>query len=308
MSFLQRWSKPLIALIMAGAAVWLVYRLTEQYDFAEVWQAVRAMPMQRLLTAGGFAALSYLCLTGFDAIGLHYAGKPLSHLRVALASFTTHAIGHTIGLAILSSGAIRYRFYSRWGLNAEQVAKVILCCGVTVGLGLTGLISLSLLIKPDLAETIVGLSSAWVRVIGAVGLALLVIYPLLAAKLRRPLKLWRWSFGFPTVKVAVAQVLLGPLNFACVAACLHQLLLAVVEIDYPSAAAAYGMANVAGLVSHVPGGMGVIEAVLVTILPGAKVLAAAVTFRALYYLAPLPLGVLAFLLAEVFASPKRSER
>ena len=82
-----------------------------------------AIPWTRLLAAGGFAAASYVCLTGFDALGVRYAGRPLAYGRVALASFTALSIGHNLGFAALSSGAVRYRFYRRWGLTGPAVGQ-----------------------------------------------------------------------------------------------------------------------------------------------------------------------------------------
>src|SRR5690606_20540795 len=102
------------------------------------------IPAANIALAFAFAACSYLCLTVFDFLALRYAGKPLSYPRAALASFTSLAIGHNVGVAALSSGAVRYRFYSRWGLDAEEIAKLIVFCAVTVSLGLVTLAGLCL--------------------------------------------------------------------------------------------------------------------------------------------------------------------
>src|SRR3954469_3454903 len=107
--------------------------------------------------AGCFAAASYICLTGFDWLALHYCGRPLPYRKAALASFTSLSLGHNFGFAALSSGAVRYRFYSRWGLSAEQIARVIIFCGVTVGLGLILLGGIALLFNPLRAHQVTGL-------------------------------------------------------------------------------------------------------------------------------------------------------
>src|SRR6266498_2466418 len=127
---------PVVAVAAAGLAGFLLYRIVSRYSLDQVVAAVTAIPLSRLMRAGCFAAASYLCLTGFDWLGLRYAGHPLAYRKAALASFTSLSLGHNIGFAALSSGAIRCRFYSRWGLDAEEVAKVIVFCGATVGLGL----------------------------------------------------------------------------------------------------------------------------------------------------------------------------
>jgi uncharacterized membrane protein YbhN (UPF0104 family) len=127
---------PFIAVAAIALAAFLLYRTLSRYSWPEIAASVAAIPVHRLIFAAGFAAASYLCLTGFDYLALRYVGRPLPYRKAALASFVALSMGHNIGLAALSSGTIRYRFYSRWGLSAGEVAKVILFCGITVGLGL----------------------------------------------------------------------------------------------------------------------------------------------------------------------------
>ncbi len=128
-------------------AVVLVYRSLGRYSVDEIEESVRSIAGIRLASAFLFVILSYLCLSGFDALAVRYAGKPLPYTSTALASFTALSIGHNVGLAALSSGAVRYRFYTRWGLNGEDVAKVIIFCGFTVGLCLATLAGLALLLQ-----------------------------------------------------------------------------------------------------------------------------------------------------------------
>ena len=115
------WSA-LVAFLAVSLAAFLLYRTLSRYSFEELVASVTAVPMQRLLAAGGFAAASYLCLTGFDFLALRYVGRP-PYRQAALASFTSLSLGHNIGFAALSSGAIRYRFYSRWGLRTGEIAR-----------------------------------------------------------------------------------------------------------------------------------------------------------------------------------------
>jgi len=176
---------PVITVVAIALAGFLLYRALDRYSFDQVVASVIAIPRTRLLAAGGFAAASYVCLTGFDALGVRYAGRPIAYGRVALASFTALSIGHNLGFAALSSGAVRYRFYRRWGLIAEEVARVIVFCGATVGLGLLILAGSALLLHPGLAECASGLPRATVLGLGVVCLALAGAYVVLAALVRR---------------------------------------------------------------------------------------------------------------------------
>ncbi len=292
--------KPLIAVAAIGLAAFLLYRTLSRYSMDELFAAVSAIPAARLAAAGGFAAASYVCLSGFDYLALRYVGRPLPYYKAAWASFTSLSIGHNIGLAFLSSGAVRYRFYTRWGLSAEQVAKVIVFCGTTVGLGLMVLGGAALLLRTGLAVEITGLSRAVVIALGAACLALPAIYLLLSAFVRKSLKLWRWELDMPPLSLAVGQVIIGSVNFACVAACLHQALAAVTDVAYVGVASVYVIANTTALISHVPGGLGVIESVVMYLLPGQDLIGPLLVFRFVYFLIPLCIGIVVFLLTELF--------
>ena len=153
----------------------------------------------------------YICLTGFDWLALRYVGRPLPYRSAALASFTSLSLGHNIGFAALSSGAVRYRFYSRWGLTAEEVAKLILFCGFTVCLGLGILGGLALLVRPELARDITSLQLPIVIALGIACLGLASTYVGIAALHLRGqvIKIRNWSLEMPPLRLAVAQVILG---------------------------------------------------------------------------------------------------
>jgi uncharacterized membrane protein YbhN (UPF0104 family) len=305
---LRRPLKGVLIAAVLGLAAYLLYRTLRRYDLDQVIASVTSIPVQSLALAGGFAAASYLCLTGFDALAVRYVGRPLPYRKVATASFTALSIGHNIGFAALSSGAIRYRFYARWGLSTEEVAKLILFCALTVGLGLMILGGVALLVQPDLAEQITRLDRPLTLALGVTCLALPVIYLVLAARVRRALRFRRWTLEIPPLRLAIGQVIIGPLNFACVAACLHQALAALSDVAYLSVAAAYVIANVSVLITHVPGGLGVIEGVITFLLPQRDIIGALVVFRFVYFLVPLGIGSLLWAAIERAQGRRAPER
>ncbi|ASY59744.1 lysylphosphatidylglycerol synthase domain-containing protein [Sinorhizobium sp. CCBAU 05631] len=282
-----------------GVAAWLIYRTLRQYTFEEIVGSILQIPFAHLLAGIGFVVLSYLCLTLFDTLAVRYVGHKLPYRQVALASFTSLSIGHNVGVAALSSGAVRYRFYSRWGLSVEQIAKIILFCGVTVGVGLLTLAGLCCLIMPESAAPIIGLSEGGARLLGITCLAASAGYIVLAGFLRGSLRLFRWSFEMPPLRIAAGQVLVGTANFLCVSACLHQLVLAFGTPGFFETATAYVGANLTALVSHVPGGIGVLEATIAFLLGQSASIGALIAFRAIYFFLPLPLGLISLSIAEV---------
>lgn len=279
-------------------AVFLLHRALSRYSFEEVVASVGSVPPVRLLAAFGFAGCSYLCLTFFDALGVRYAGKPLPYMKTALASFVSLSIGHNIGVAALSSGAIRYRFYSQWGLDAGEVGKVILFSGMTVALGLIALGGAGMLLNPATAAQMTGLSMEAIFALGYACLAIICAYLLLSAFLRSSLRLGKWTLEMPSPRLACAQVLIGSVNFAFVAACLHQTLAAFTDAGYLTVSSVYVIANATALVSHVPGGLGVLETTILYLIPGGTLIGALIAFRVVYFFVPLGLGLTLLLLSE----------
>jgi uncharacterized membrane protein YbhN (UPF0104 family) len=294
-----------VALILAAI---LLARTLSQYDTGEIVDSFLEIPVANIGMALLFAMLSYFCLTWFDWLGLRYVGRPLPYRRAALASFTALSLGHNIGFSGASSGAIRYRFYSRWGLGLGEVAALVVFCGLTVGLGLLALGSVALLADPSLGEKMTGFSRAGTVAIGIAGLALLGGYLLMSATARRPIKVRRWEIRVPPLPLACGQIVVGTANYLCVAGCLYSVLRQSAGIDYFTVASAYVVGNVASLLAHVPGGVGVVEAVVSYLLPGASVIGGLVMFRVVYYLIPLVLGAISLILSEIKlaapASPK----
>ena len=275
-------------------ACWLVWLSVRQYSLAEILQSIREIAPRRLAAAGLCAVASYAALTGFDGLGVRYAGGRLAYRLIALASFVSLALGHSIGLAPLGSGAVRARYYASWGLGAEAIAKIVLFCAVTVTIGQVAFAGLVLVLAPASAANLLHVGDDVVRGIGAACLAFDLAYVALAARLREPLRLRSWTFQLPSGRLALAQVLLGTLNFALLAAALHQLLADATAADFPTVAATFVVANIAALISHVPGGLGVIEWVFLSRFPGSNVFGPLLVYRTLYYLVPLASGAVIF--------------
>lgn len=300
------WLKRAAAVVILALAGFLLYRTLSDYSFEEIVQSVKAIPPARLLAGLAFSAGSYFCLTWFDFMAVRYAGKPLPYHRCALSSFSALSLGHNIGFAALSSGAIRYRFYTRFGLTPGDVAKVIIFCGLTVGIGMLTLAGIALSLRPDLAATMLGLTQPMALAGGAICFALVALYVLAAAFVRGAIRIKTWSLRMPPWKFAIAQIFVGAANYACVAGCLHQMLSAAREVPYLAVAATYVLANTSALITHAPGGLGVVESVVSFLLPGAGVIGALVMFRVAYYLVPLCIGGPLFGLSEIYYRRKKS--
>ena len=297
-----------VIVISIGVAAYLLFQTVQQYSVAQIINALFALPFGSLGLAFLFAGLSYASLSLFDWLATRYIGKPLPLWKTGLTSFISLSIGHNVGMAALSSAAIRYRFYSRWGFSSGDVGLVVIFCGATVVLGLSTLGAAALVLRPQDAEALTGLGEGVITTIAAAAASLPVLYLVFAAFFRRPLTIRGRRLYLPHLRIAVLQVLIGTVNFAFVSASLHQVLSAISQASYLKVAAISVIANVAAIISHVPGGFGVLEATVSYILPGAKALAAVIAFRVIYYFVPLLLGLLLFGLYEVASTAPAEQR
>jgi phosphatidylglycerol lysyltransferase len=199
---------------------------------------------------------------------------------------------------VLSGGAVRFRLYSAAGLSATEITTQIGMVGLTFGLGVGFVIGLVMALAPPEAAELLNLPEEFVRLTGLWLLAALLAYGVWGMVRREPLRLRGWQLAVPGPMTTLLQLLFAVVDIACAAAVLYTLLPTEVAVSYPHLLSVYALAVVAGIVSHVPAGLGVFESALLLALPAAPrdaLLGAVLAYRALYYL--LPLGLAALLAA-----------
>jgi phosphatidylglycerol lysyltransferase len=291
-----------ISLVLFYLALWVLHKEVHTNNIHEVLLYLRAIPMRQFWAAAGFAALSYLALTGYDRLGLWHSGHFIPYRRSALASFISYTLSHNIGMAPLTGGGVRYRFYSRWGLTGNEILNLLLICGSTYWVGsLTMGAVFFFLDPPDLPPSI-QLPFSSVFAIGLGCLSLATLYLLAAVFIHKPLSLGKWKIPMPSVQVVVAQMAVGCVDWCCSGATLY-LLLPQSSLSYTSFISIYLLAQVLGTVSQVPGGLGILETTFVVllspVLPAPSVLGAVLAFRLVYFFIPFVLGLSAFAGYEV---------
>ena len=295
---LGRWLPHLVGLVLFALAIWVLHNELAAFGLGDLLGRLSGIPASAIVLALAAAALGYGTLTLFDPLALAYLGRRLPYRRTALASFTGYAFSHNLGLGVLSGGAVRYRLYTAWGLSSLDIAGVIAFNTVTTTLGLTSILALACLGEPNEVAAIVRLSAPVVVALG-VALAVAVAGYVLACALRRaPIGIARWQFTLPKPAMAGAQIVLSMLDWSLAAAVLYVLLPPGLPFGYLSFVGLVGLANLGGLISNVPGGIGVFEAVVLLAIPDPNaspaVAAALIAYRLIYYL--LPLAVAAVLL------------
>jgi uncharacterized membrane protein YbhN (UPF0104 family) len=241
----------------------------------------------------GLSASSFLLMGVVEWMGLRWAGARLG-VRAALAgSFVASAIAHTLGANLIVSGAVRARYYAKYDITLRQVAAATLFHGFSFAVGISTLAGLSLLLAKS--RDIAAVSRIANPVADGLGALLLLAvcgYVVLCAVLRRPLRGFGHSVKLPSVRVALAQLGIGALDNA-VAAAIIWVLLPPGAVGYFAFVGSYAPSVVVGLISHVPGGVGVFEGSLSTLLKGiqpAALAAAFLGYRLFFFLLPLAIA------------------
>ena len=264
--------------------------------------AITATPASSLALATLLTGLNYAALVGYDLLAFAYIGKALPRARIAWASFLAYAISNNVGFAMLSGASVRYRFYTRWGVTAEELSRVVFSYSVTFWLGLMALGGLGLVVGPlPAAEELPARSI----LIGAGWLLLLVppLYLLSTVLRRRPLQFRSVSFPIPSFAIAAGQLLISMVDWALAGAVLY-VLLPLSSPGFFTFLSAFLVSILLGMLSHVPGGVGVFEGLMVLLLKpylgSSELLPALVVFRAVYYLLPFSIGLVGLVADEVW--------
>jgi uncharacterized membrane protein YbhN (UPF0104 family) len=282
----------LVGVVAFAYCAWRVGEFVSQFRPGDIIHWFSTVSAGKILASAVFAAASYATLTGFDYLGVRYAGRRLSYSNVAMASFVSVAVGYSLGPAPLGTGALRYLYYSRLGLDLEAFAKVVSLVMVTAIIGKLSLAGVVLLCDSATAAAFFQIDEVWIRAGAVAALASLGLYILLCATWRGNIRVASWTLALPSPAIALSQVVLGTIDYLCIVACLHQLMSASAPIAFTTVATAYVFANFAVLLTHVPGGWGVLEFVILSFIPQLDAVGALIAFRALYYLAPLGLGLM----------------
>ena len=279
----------LLGIALFGLALFWLQHLLGQYHWRDILAHVRAIPDAKLLRAGIFTIAGYGCLTLYDALAVHFAGAHVAYPRIALISFMGYAVGHNVGLNTLSGGAIRYRAYSALGLGAKQIATIIAFGTVTFLLGAGFLLGLSLISQAGLSSSLLHIHASIAVLAGGVLLAGVAAYLWLVCTRHKPLRIRSVVIPVPRPKIAFAQIAVACTDLLCAASVLYVLLPPQASLSFLAFAGIYLIAVAAGVISNVPGGIGVFETVLLLLLPGVpqdRLLGALVAYRAIYYFAP----------------------
>lgn len=312
LDLISKYRQPLglaVTLLLFAIALIACRHLLSELDLYALHDSMLEVPQPALLGALAATVVGFIILLGYEWSASRYAGVTLAPRILALGGFTAFAIGNAIGLSMLSGGSVRYRLYARHGLGASEVAHMTLFASLSLGCALPPLAALATLSNLPAASVALGLSET---LLGAVAVAVLLLFTVLAIGIYRRrlpeqpypdnllVKAGRRTLRLPGRRLTFLQLVITALDVAAAATVLYLLL--PEAPPFGAFLLVYLLALAAGVLSHVPGGVGVFEAVLLAAfadkLGAAPLAAALLLYRLIYVVLPLLVACLLLLINE----------
>jgi uncharacterized membrane protein YbhN (UPF0104 family) len=293
----------LLSIAIIATAAMVLYRMLGGIDIDDVFDAVKATHSSTVLLAASFVALGYLTLTFYDLFALRAIGRrDIAYRVAALAGFTSYSVGHNVGATVFTGGAVRYRIYSAYGLDAVDVAKVCFIAGLTFWLGNATVLGVGIAFDPHAASAIDQLPPLINQLLAIAVLAMLVLYVAWVWRGSRVIGRGAFRVALPNGPTTLVQIFIGIVDLACCALAMYVLMPAQPPIDFVTLAVIFVSATLLGFASHAPGGLGVFDAAMLVALAHfdrEDLVAALLLFRLLYYVTPFALALVILGIREV---------
>jgi uncharacterized membrane protein YbhN (UPF0104 family) len=299
------WSRVglLLSMTLIGIAIVVLMHILQGIDYDEVIEAIRDKEPEDIAIAALAVFAAYFTLTFYDLFALRTTGHSNLPYRVAaLAGFTSYSFGHNVGATVFTGGAVRYRIYSAYGLDAKDVAKVCFVAGLTFWLGNATVLGLGVLYVPQAASSIDQLPPFVNRIIALLALGALGSYETWVWRTPRSLGRGGWRVTLPSGPSTLLQILIGIADLAFCTIAMYMLLPDEPFIGFITLAVIFVTATMLGFASHSPGGLGVFDAAMLLALwqfDREDLVAGLLLFRLLYYIVPFVLCLILLGIREI---------
>ncbi|WP_062114119.1 lysylphosphatidylglycerol synthase transmembrane domain-containing protein [Aureimonas sp. AU40] len=299
---------PVIGIGAVVFSCWLLFREVRTISLDQIWASFTAITGWQWTGSLASAALAYVMLAYYDRLALRHIGRSVPFPFIAATSFATYALSHNIGASVFSGAVVRYRAYRSRGLSGSEIALLIAFCSFTFGVGVLLVSAVSLLIQPDIIQRYFDIhSSVPLFIAGAIVVAI-AFYVFGSFKGFQPLTIGKFHLHYPRRDVVIRQLIAAPLEIVAAASIIYFALPPEHNPGFVVVLAIFVVSFSLALVSHAPGGLGVLEVTFLAGLsdvPETNVLAALLVFRILYLLIPFAIAIVLVLLFEQSALWRR---
>ncbi len=290
-TLIKRYVFPLFTLAVLAVTVLVLRGELERYPPHEILAELTRLSPLRLALAALLTLGCYWIMTGYDLLAFLYVKQEISYARVTFAAFLAFAFGNNIGLANFAGMAVRLRVYSKWKIAAITVAEVVALDTLANWLGFCLAPGIVFALSPPVVPKRLHLPFHDVRPLGFLFLAIVASYLVVSFTRKSPVKIGKWRLMLPHSRIFLLQVLVACGDLTLGGLVLHLLLPSVPALTFWAFLGIFLLAQTIGLISHVPGALGVFETVMLVcladLLPGPRILGALIAYRAIYYFFPL---------------------
>lgn len=299
---------PVVGILAAIFSGWILYKELQGLSLDDIVGSFRAISSVQWTLSIISALCAYLMLALYDQLALRHLRRRISFPFVAATSFATYALSHNIGASVFSGAIVRYRAYSSRGLSGREVALLIAFCSITFAIGVLSVGAVSLMIEPSVLARYFAIEPGATRLIAGTVLALLFLYVLGSLRGFKPLTIGKFRLEYPRRSIIFRQLIVAPLEIVAAAGIIYFALPPEVAPNFVTVVAIFAASFSLALISHAPGGLGVLEVAFIVGLsdvPETDVLAALFVFRILYLLIPFAIAILMVLVFEHGAMRRR---
>jgi glycosyltransferase 2 family protein len=297
-----------ISIAVIGIACYVLYHMLRGIDTNEVIEAIKSTEPRQIALAALFVGAGYFTLTFYDLFAVRAIGHAHVPYRInALAAFTSYSIGHNVGASVFTGGAVRYRIYSAWGLNAIDVAKICFLAGLTFWLGNAAVLGLGIAYHPEAAANIDQLPPWLNRALAFAIIIALVAYVVWVWTQPRVVGRGPWTVTLPGGPMTLLQIAIGIIDLSFCALAMYVLVPDEPNLGFVVVAVIFVSATLLGFASHSPGGLGVFDAAMLVGLwqmDREDLLGGMLLFRLLYYIAPFVISVILLTFREVIVGAR----
>ena len=281
-------------LFFFAVAAYMLYIQLSKYSLDEIKQALFSIPSRNLIWACLASVGGYVALSSYDYLALRYIKRKLAPWKWIFAGFIGFSVSNNAGHAIVSGGTIRYRLYTRWRFRGTEIVRMVTFSGFTYLVACFFLIIVGFFLTPNHAFGAGSVSRLTTEVVTAASALGLLIYFWASLFYKKPIVIKDVEFDIPNFRMALAQVFIGAADILLASLVLYFSLTPFINISFDVFMGVFIIAQVLGVFSQVPGGLGVFEGLFMYIIPGehnqALLFGALIAYRIIYYLLPLLLS------------------
>lgn len=281
---------PFLSLLLFIGIVWILKQELGHYNFTDITTSISEISQRNIYLAIMLTFIGYFVISLYDKIALAYLKYDLPNQKILSTAFISYAVCNTTSFALLIGGGIRYYFYGNYYVPRKIITQIIAFSNLNFWLGLLAVGGLTFLFDPIAIPKLANLHFATVRPIGAIFSVIVSTY-LYFSWQQKGLKIRGKTYTIPPLPISLAQVTISALDWATASAVLYILLSSHTDLSYQSFFGIYLLGITTAIISHIPGGLGVFETIILYLLPTqvktSDVLGSLLAYRGIYFLLPL---------------------